>query len=264
MIDVDKLHTKRRNFSLAILLINDGVMKKILILALLVILISACTDNSSTSKNGNVTLKASAVSTSGLTFFTGRMASTVVITDFKINIGNIKFETDEEDDNYSKEPSHEDIKLMGPFLLDLLDANKTLSQTITSLAIPNANYEEIKVKFETGIEVGDMFGKSILIKGTIDGKEFVFWSDKEIELEIDFSDASKDFTVNNNDILLTIKIKLDAIVAKLASLSNQNLLVDADGDGIIEISTSNDDGHHDIGELIRDLLQQETHLDDED
>jgi hypothetical protein len=36
-----------------------------------------------------------------------------------------------------------------------------------------------------------MFGKSILIRGTIDGKEFVFWSDKDVELEIDFSDSSK-------------------------------------------------------------------------
>jgi hypothetical protein len=48
-----------------------------------------------------------------------------------------------------------------------LDANKTLSQTIASLDIPNAKYEEIKFKFETSIEV-EMFG--ILIRGTIDGK----------------------------------------------------------------------------------------------
>jgi hypothetical protein len=53
-----------------------------------------------------------------------------------------------------------------------VDANKTLSQTIAS-DIPNAKYE-IKLKFETSIEVGEMFGKSILIKGTIDGKKFVF------------------------------------------------------------------------------------------
>lgn len=239
-------------------------MKKILILALIVIMISSCTDNSSTSKNGNVTLKASAVSTSGLTFSTARMASTVVITDFKINIGNIKFETDEEDDRYNEESSHEDVKLMGPFLLDLLDPNKTLSQTIASLTVPNAKYEEIKIKFETGMEVGDMFGKSILIKGTINGKEFVYWSDKDAELEIDFSDASKDFTVNSNNISLDMTIYLDALMAKFSSLAGQNLLLDTDGDGIIEISTGNDDGHHDIGELIKELLENETHLDDKD
>lgn len=239
-------------------------MKKILILALLVIMISSCTENSSASKNGNVTLKVSAVSTSGLTFTTARMASTVVITDFKINIGNIKFETDEDDDRYNEEPSHEDVKLAGPFLLDLLDTNKTLSQTIASLAIPNAKYEEIKIKFETGIEVGDMFGKSILIKGTIDGKEFVFWSDKDVELELDFNEPSKDFTVNSNDISLNIKIQIDTLVDKFTSLASQNLLVDTDGDGIIEISTGDDDSHHDIGETIRKLLEHEMHLDDKD
>jgi hypothetical protein len=36
-------------------------------------------------------------------------------------------------------------------------------------------------------------------------------------------------------------------MAKLITLANQNLLVDRDGDGIIEISTGNDDGHQDIG-----------------
>ena len=239
-------------------------MKRILILVLLVVMMSSCTENSSTSKSGNVNLKASAVSTSGLTFSAARMASTVVITDFKINIANIKFETDEDDDRYGEEPSHEDVKLMGPFLLDLLDINKPLSQTIASLAIPNAKYEEIKVKFETGMEVGDMFGKSILIKGTIDGKEFVFWSDKEVELEMDFNDSSKDFTVNNNDISLNIKIQLDALMAKFSALASQNLLVDTDGDGIIEISTGDHDGHKDIGESIKDLLENETHLDDKD
>jgi hypothetical protein len=60
-------------------------------------------------------------------------------------------------------------------------------------------------------------------------------------------DATKDFTVNGNDIALNFKIHLDAIMAKLITLANQNLLVDRDGDGIIEISTGNDDGHQDIG-----------------
>jgi hypothetical protein len=239
-------------------------MKKTSILALFVIIVCSCTDSSSTSKNGSVSLKVSAVSNSEVNFSTARISSTVVITDFKINIGNIKFETDEDDDRYNKESSHEDVKLKGPFLLDLLDANKTLSQTIASLDIPNAKYEGIKLKFETSIEVGEMFGKSILIKGTIDGKEFVFWSDKDVELEIDFSDSSKDFTVGNDDIALNIKIQIDYLMARLASLASQNLLLDTDGDGVIEISTANDDGHHNIGELIRDLLEHEIHLDDKD
>lgn len=238
-------------------------MKKTSILGLLVILMSSCTDNPST--DGNVTLKASAVSTTGLSSTTARSASTsVIITDFKINIGNIKFETDVEDDMYAKDPMHEDTRLKGPFLLDLLDPSKTLSQVITSVSVPNAKYEEIKFKFEKSVLAGEMEGKTFLIKGTIDGKNFVVWSGKDAELEMDFSDPTKDFTVNSNDLTLNIKIHLDALKAKLTELANQNLLLDTDGDGIIEISTDDDDGHHAFGEEIKVLLENEADLDDKD
>jgi hypothetical protein len=241
-------------------------MKKISILALLVIVVSSCSDNQTDSTSGNVTLKASAVSTTGKTSLTARStaASTVVITDFKINIGSIKLETDEEDAMHTEDPLHEDVKLTGPFLLDLLDADKTLSQIITSVSIPNAKYEEIKFKFQPSTLAGEMNGMSFMIKGTVDGKNFVVWSGKEVELEMDFNDPAKDFTVNSNDISLNIKIQIDAIMAKITALAGQGLLTDTDGDGVIEITTGTDDGHHDLGELIRDLLENETHLDDKD
>ncbi|MFV7236903.1 MULTISPECIES: hypothetical protein [Flavobacterium] len=239
-------------------------MKKTSILALLVIMISSCTDNPSTS--GNVTLKASAVSVTGKTSTTARTAaSTVVITDFKINIGKVKFELDEEGEMHHTDSIYDDdVKLVGPFLLDLLDPNKTLSQFITSVNVPNAKYEEIKFKFERSIQPGEMEGKTFLIKGTIDGKNFIIWSGKDAELEMDFDDPTKDFTVNSNDVTLNIKIQLDALMAKLTSLASQNLLLDTDGDGVIEISTDNDDGHHDFGEQIKSLLEQEIDLDDKD
>lgn len=239
-------------------------MKKTSILALLVIMISSCTDNASTS--GNVKLKASAVSTTGKTSTTARTAaSTVVITDFKINIGKVKFELDEEGEMHATDSIYDDdVKLMGPFLLDLLDPNKILSQIITSVNIPNAKYEDIKFKFEKSILPGEMEGKTYLIKGTIDGKNFTIWSGKDAELEMDFADPIKDFTVTGDAVTLNIKIQLDAIMAKLTTLASQNLLLDTDGDGVIEISTDNDDGHHDIGEQIKSLIEQETNLDDKD
>lgn len=238
-------------------------MKKTSILALLIVLASSCTNNPSTT--GNVSLRASAVSSTGKTTTTGRVvASTVAITDFKINIGNIKFETDEEDDRHNENPSHEDVKLTGPFLLDLLDPNKPLSQFITSLDVPNAKYEEIKFKFTKSLVAGDMEGKTFLIKGTINDNPFVIWSALDVELEMDFTDSSKDFTVNGGNLALNIKIQLDALMAKLALLANQGLLLDTDRDGIIEITTGLDDGHSTIGHLIKELLENETHLDDKD
>jgi hypothetical protein len=72
--------------------------------------------NSATT-SGTVALKASSVSTTGKTSLTTRSAvtSTVVLTDFKINIGNIEFETDMEDDRYDMYPF---MKMSN--LLDLL------------------------------------------------------------------------------------------------------------------------------------------------
>jgi len=238
-------------------------MKKISIFVLLAIALSSCSDNASTS--GNVSIKATAVSTTGKTSSTARTAaSTVVITDFKVNIGNIKLETDMEDDRHSTDPTHEDVKLMGPFLLDLLDLNKPLSQFITSVDVPNARYEEIKFNFTKSLIAGDLEGKTFLIKGTINDKPFVIWSAENIELEMDFVDPTKDFAINDNSVALNIKIQLDALMAKINYLANQGLLLDTDGDGIIEITTGNDDGHSTFGHLIKDLLEDETHLDDKD
>ena len=239
-------------------------MKKTILLFLITLIVISCSDNSSTT--GNVSLKATAVSTTGKTSLTGRIAasSTVVITDFKFNIGNIKFETDEADDRHDIDPSHEDVKLTGPFLLDLLDINKPLSQFITSLNVPNAQYEEIKFKFTKSLVEGEMLGKTFLIKGTINDIPFVIWSAEDTETELDFSDSTKDFTVNDNNLNLNIKVQLDALMEKLTELSNNGLLVDTDADGTIEITTSAEDGHSSIGRILKELLEDETHLDDKD
>jgi hypothetical protein len=239
-------------------------MKNFSILVLVVLAISSCTNDSTS--NGNVTLKATAVSSTGKTTLTARTTaqSTVVITDFKINIGTIKFETDADDVRHNEDPSHEDVKLTGPFLLDLLDPNKPLSQFITSLNVPNAKYEEIKFKFTKSLMPGDLEGKTFLIKGTVNGTPFVIWSAEDTVLGMDFADSTKDFTVNDNNLNLNIKIQLDGLMAKLTALANQNLLLDTDGDGIIEITTGVDDGHSLIGHIIKELLESETHLDDKD
>ncbi|MBP6181716.1 hypothetical protein [Flavobacterium sp.] len=242
-------------------------MKKVAILVVLAIMAISCTQDSNS--NGNVVLKASAVATTGKASLVSRSAvvgtPTVIITDFKVNIGKIKFETDEEDVRHAHDSIHEEFKLIGPFLLDLLDANAALSQTIASVSIPNAKYEEIKFKFEPSILAGEMLGKSFLIKGTINGTAFVVSSSEEVDLEMDFLDPSKDFTVNGIDLTLNIKIQLDAVIARITALASQGLLVDTNGNGVIEISTLlGEDGHHSLGDELRHLLEDETHLDDKD
>lgn len=238
-------------------------MKKFSIFVLIAIAMSSCSDSNSTM--GNVSLKVSAVSTTGKTSLTARTAaSTVVITDFKVNIANIKLEIDMDDAMHANDSIHEDVKLIGPFLLDLLDPNTPLSQFITSVNVPNAKYEEIKFNFTKSLIAGDLQAKTFLIKGTINGKPFVVWSAENIEFEMDFLDPTKDFAVNGNTVALNIKIQLDALMAKITLLANQGLLLDTDGDGIIEITTGTDDGHSSFGHQIKGLLENEMHLDDKD
>jgi Domain of unknown function (DUF4382) len=242
-------------------------MKKIAILGLLALFLNSCSKNESTvATEGNVTLKASAVSAIGSSSFTGKgAASTVVLTDFNVNIGKIKLEIDEQSEMHNtKDSIHEDVKLNGPFLIDLLNPNQPLSQVITNLNIPNGQYEEIKFKFEKSLVAGDMSGKTFLIKGTINGTPLLIWSDKELQLKLDFEDAAKDFVVNSNNIALNIKIQLDAIMAKITALSNQNLLIDGNGDGVIEISTTPVDGNQSIGNIFKNLIEKQCHLDDKD
>jgi hypothetical protein len=105
---------------------------------------------------------------------------------------------------------------------------------------------------------------TFLIKGTINDIPFVIWSAENTETELDFSDSTKDFTVNDNILNLNIKIQLDALMEKLTELSNLGQLVDTDGDGIIEITTGADDGHSSLGRILKELLEDETHLDDKD
>jgi hypothetical protein len=109
-----------------------------------------------------------------------------------------------------------------------------------------------------------MIGKTFMIKGTINDKPFIIWSAENIELGMDFMDPTKDFAVNDNSVALNIKIQLDAIMTKLTTLANQGLLLDTDADGTIEITTGLDDGHSTIGHQIKELLENETHLDDKD
>lgn len=238
----------QKNFNFALLLSQQVLVK-----------------NSTSTATGNLSLKATAVSTSGKTSLTGKATttSTVVITDFKINIGNIKFETDKDDARHGKDSLHDDVKLVGPFLLDLLDINAPLSQFITAVDIPNAKYDEIRFKFIKSIVARDMNGKSYLIKGIINTIPFVVSSSKEVELKMDFVDPTKNINVSRASTSLNIKIQLDAIMAKLASLANQGLLV-TNSNGVIEIGTDLTNVNHVHGEFIKNLLEQESHLDDKD
>lgn len=241
-------------------------MKKIAILGVLVFMANSCSnDNSSTT--GTVTLKASSTfsSETGRVSLGNRSMAPAILSDFKVNIGRVKFEIDQESEKHNtKDSIYEDVKLRGPFLLDLLNVDQNLNQVITTLDIPNGQYEKIKFKFERSIQSGEMNGKTYFLKGTVNGKAFEIWSDKELEINMDFNDNKKDFIVESNNISLNIRLRLDALIAKITDLASNSLLLDGNGNGIIEISTTDVDGNQEIGKDIRELIQKEARLFDRD
>ncbi len=224
-------------------------------------LLVAC-NNDDPAANGTVILKLDAASPTGNTI-NGRTQSTTVITDFKISIREIEFEFDEEDAHFRTDSSfNEDVKLKGPFVLDVLDQNAFVEQLVTSVKVPNARYEEVEFKLHKNMNAGDMNGKSMLITGTIDGKPFIFWHDTDEEFEIDFENAATDLVINGNTAAVVINFQLDRLFSVLKGGANLSLAIDGDGDGIIEINpgSADNDGNTDLAHAIKRLLEDATDL----
>lgn len=233
-------------------------------------LIVGCSNNDPAA-NGTVILKMDAASPTGTTIngrsTTGRTQATTVITDFKVSIREIEFEFDEEDSHFKTDSSfNEDIKLKGPFVLDVLEQNAFVEQLIVTVNLPNARYEEVEFKLHKSTSTGVMNGKSILITGTIDGKPFIFWHDTDEEFEIDFENAATDLVINGNSAAMVINLQLDRLFSALKGGVNLSLAKDGDGDGVIEINPGTDnDGNKDMAHTIKTLLENITDLmDDKD
>ena len=224
----------------------------------------AC-NNDDPAANGTVILKLDAASPSGNTI-NGRTQSTTVITDFKISIREIEFEFDQQDPHFATTDSsfNDDVKLKGPFVLDVLEQNAFVEQLVTSVKVPNARYEEVEFKLHKNTDAGDMNGKSMWITGTIDGKPFIFWHDTDEEFEIDFENAATDLVINGNTAAVVINFQLDRLFTILKGGANMSLATDGDGDGVIEINPGSDnDGNKDLAHAIKTLLEDATDLIDD-
>ena len=182
-----------------------------------------------------------------------------MLTSVKMNFRDIKLEVDEDHKKSNSDSTYEDVKLKGPFLFELLSANTFVLQTISSLSVPNGNYEEMKFKFAKVVSNDDMNGKSISISGTINGKGFEFWSDTPQSIKIDFSDKDSNIIVNNDDVSVTIKMGLDQILALLQN-AIANGLVDTNNNGKFEIDPLNTDGNFNLHGAIKIALMSESRL----
>ena len=233
--------------------------KKILLGLLAVIFSTAsCSNDESSSNdvNDNLTIVAKA-SYSGNS---GRMENAVSISEFKINLKEIEFELDDDfydddDDDYGDGfyGDDDEFELSGPFELDLLSGQTT----ITSINIPNGVYEEVEFEMarSTNSE-SELFNKSVLIKGTIGTTPFVFWHNIDEDFEIDYEDAGQNLVIADNSATIVIDFNLDAVLANV-DLSNAT---DDNGDGLIEISPNDTDGNQSLANIIKDKIEEYTDL----
>ncbi|PCI32536.1 MAG: hypothetical protein COB60_09285 [Flavobacteriaceae bacterium] len=237
-------------------------------IAMSVMLLVSC-NNDSVSDDGNLKLKAAAnfENTASQKFATSKEQNTIEITTFMINIKEIELEIDDYDEMMGSSGDMmgeimrkfcTDIEFEGPFELDLLNGHMSID--IASANMPNDVYEEIEFDMDVCTnQNSELYGKSILIKGTINEMPFVFWHNTNEEFEIDYQNANNNLIINGGSMTTTINFNL-SIIFGAATVIDFSLAKDTDGDGVIEINPNNDDDNKEIADLIKNLLEESADL----
>jgi hypothetical protein len=202
-------------------------------------------------KDGNTALKFTGVYNSGMQTKSSALSG-VAIETFTINIGEIEFEFD--DDNNNNGLTYSEIKLKGPFELDLVkDGQGQVVTLINTLNLPETGYDEIEFEFDKNENpTSQMFKKTVLIKGTINGTPFVFFTDEEFEMEIEFEDPVDLSEVEN--AIITVSFDVQALFDPARGGIDISNARDRNGNGIIEIFEDDPDGNEDLAEKIEDRL----------
>ncbi|MFD3003805.1 hypothetical protein ACFS7Z_25845 [Pontibacter toksunensis] len=221
------------------------------------LLLSSCETEEVERTSANVAVEATASPLTAAESQQGR----IVLTDFRINMKEVEFEFDKADARSATEVSVKDVKLKGPFELDLLNPNGSLSAIAATVVLPNAVYEQVGFKTHKGTS-GVMLDKAVLMAGNVDGVPFEFWHDMDEEFDVDFADANQDLVVNGHDQALTIDYKISTLLGT-ASGVDLSAARDGNGDGRIEISPKDTDGNQELAKDLRDSLRSAIKLMDD-
>jgi hypothetical protein len=246
-------------------------MKQMKFLAIALVsgsLLMSCSKSGDPAVTSNVSLTMSASTSNGKTTIGGRIATegartaaAVTLTDVVVNVRDIKFHFDDEDDHFKKDSAYnedDEVKLKGPFIVDLLNAGAFVDQVITSVNIPNAKYEKVSFKLSPSTESGNMNGKSILVKGTFGDIPFEFWHNRKTNFGAKFSDGDSTLVSSGAAVDLAIKLELDKALT-IANGVDFSKLQDKNGDGTITIDPLDTDGNKKLADRIMSLLQRHAH-----
>ena len=251
---------------------NNFNLNKIalLVLTLSLLLSLSCSNNNMDSNVGklNISAKASFTNlTANRAIANKGMNGNIVIENFQMNISKFELEVDQEDDNYHEDQNEhwdddgfydyeDEIELMGPFELDLMSGQVSF----LNVTVPIGNYDELEFKFDVSTDpLSDLFGKSVLVQGTIDGTPFIFWHNFDDEVEVDFEDPQFDISISQISEGIVIDFDLGLILDSVNGV-DLSLANDGNQDGTIEISPDDPDGNNQLAEAIRHKIKEYINL----
>ena len=218
-----------------------------------VFLVTSC-EKDDGQKDGNTAIKFQGIYSPSSTMQAKSSAlSGVAIESFSINISEIEFEFDDESSNNGL--VYSEIKLKGPFEMDLVkDGQGQVVTLINDLNLPRTGYDEIEFEFDKNESpISPMYKKTVDIRGTINGTPFIFFSDEEFELEIEFEDPVDLSEVERAIIMVSFDVQALFDPAKGGvDISNAQ---DGNGNGTIEIYENDPDGNKYLAEKIEDRLE---------
>ncbi len=185
----------------------------------------------------------------------GELTNGVVIESFTINIEEIELEFDDDDPLFATDSMASDIELEGAFEIDLILEENTLETVLANnINLPAAAYDEIEFEFDKSENsISDMFMKTMQVKGTINGTDFIFWHDDSFDVEIEFEhdvhldEAKQAVIIVSFDIFSLFDPEMGGLDISNAMDGNQN--------GIIEIYPDDPDGNEDLADNLMDRLE---------
>ena len=178
----------------------------------------------------------------------GELSNGVVIESFKVNIKEIELEFDDDHPLFETDSVASDIELEGPFEIYLMLEGNILEPVIAeNVGLPAAPYKEIEFEFDASENsISEMFMKSILVKGTIDGTPFIFWQDDSFDVEIEF-----DYNVyldEVNQAIIIVSFDIASLFDPARGGIDISHAKDGNGHGIIEIYPDDPDGNEELAD----------------
>ncbi len=231
------------------------IFKPLFILALSTFVLVSCSKDDSSNSTDET---ASTLVGAKATFVSGRAFSDIEVTKFLVNVEDFELEFDNDDDFGDDDDGgiggnyFSDIELEGPFVLDLSEPN--LVFPIATIDVPVGQYEELEFDITRNKEPNnELFQRSILIEGTINGTPFVFWHNFEEDVEIEFEDTNLPINIENDGENLIINFDLTFLFN--TNVINLSGATDNNGDGIIEISPTDQDGNNALANQIKEIMK---------